>query len=115
MEPMSTEQPSAPRPDVVDEIEVVEVRRSPRYGVFLGLGAGLGVLVALVLTFAFGGNDVSDTGVVYNSGQVFGFLALVCAAIGLALGGVVAIVLERTVGRRTRRFSADHARVTRAE
>ncbi|MEN2738546.1 potassium transporter Trk [Microbacterium sp. X-17] len=107
-----SEQPRTPRPDVVDEIEVVEVRRSPRYGVFLGLGVALGVLVAAILTFTVSGNDQSATGIVYSDAQVFGFLALICGAIGLGLGGALAIVLDRTVGRRRRRFSADHARVT---
>jgi hypothetical protein len=112
---LMSDQSSTPRPDVVDELEVVQVRRSPRYGVFLGLGTGLGVLAAAILTFAFQGNDVSDTGIVYSAGQVFGFLALLCGAIGLALGGVLAIILERTIGRRTRRFTADHARVAPGE
>lgn len=104
------EQP-APRPEVVDDVEVVLVRRSPRYGVFLVLGVGLGLVVALILTFAYQGSNESDTGIVYTDGQILGFLALVCGAIGAAVGGGVAILLEWTVGRRTRRITADHARV----
>jgi len=32
--------------------------------------------------------------------------------IGVALGGIVALILERTVGRRTRRVEVDRERVT---
>jgi hypothetical protein len=110
-----SDQPSPERPaDVDDRIEVVEVRRSPRYGVFLLLGAGLGVLVAMILTFAFGTGRAGTNGVVYSDFQVFGFLALICVALGLLVGGGIAILLEWTVGRRVRRLPADHERVHRA-
>ncbi|MBA8814970.1 hypothetical protein FHX48_000022 [Microbacterium halimionae] len=93
-----------------DPIETVTVRRSPRYGVFLVLGAGLGILVAMILTFAFNGTDqVSTSGVTYSDTQVFGFLALFCGAGGILLGGVVALVLGSMVGRRTVDVRAEHA------
>jgi MFS family permease len=100
-------------PSVRDEIVTVRVRRSPKYSVFLLLGAALGILVAMILTLAFGGTaEVSpNSGVRYSSMQVFGFIALICAPIGLALGGAVALVLERMVGRRTRDLRVDHESV----
>ena len=54
------------------------MRRAPKISVFLILGAALGVLVAMILTFAFNGTaEVSpNTGVEYTQGQVFGFLVL---------------------------------------
>ncbi|MBB2977093.1 putative membrane protein YccC [Microbacterium endophyticum] len=95
---------------VSDPIETVTVRRSPRYGIFLLLGAGFGILVAMILTFAFNGTDeVSTSGVTYSDTQVFGFLALFCGAAGILLGGVVALVLGRVVGRRTLDLRAEHA------
>lgn len=103
-------------PVVDDEIQTVRVRRSPKIPVFLVLGAALGVFVAMILTFAFDGSEnPAANGAVYSSGQVFGFLALVCGAAGLALGGLVAIILDRTVGRRTREVQVDHETVHPAE
>jgi len=96
-------------------IEKAQLRRAPRYGVFLAAGAVLGILVAVILTFAFGsGEDTTDvspfTGLTYTTSQVFGFVALACIPIGLALGGVVALILDRTVGRRSREVTIDHER-----
>ncbi|WP_229275989.1 hypothetical protein [Agromyces kandeliae] len=82
--------------------DAVTVRRSPRYGSFLLLGAALGVLVALILTFAFPENDQFDRG------QVFGFLLLWCGAGGLALGGVAALVIDRVLSKRRGTAVAEH-------
>ncbi|WP_353814655.1 hypothetical protein [Agromyces sp. SYSU T00266] len=82
--------------------DAVTVRRSPRYGSFLLLGAALGVLVALILTFAFPENEQFDRG------QVFGFLLLWCGAGGLALGGAAALVIDRVLSRRRGTAVAEH-------
>lgn len=89
------------------------VRRSPKYGVFLLLGGVVGVLVAMILTFAFSGNAAPspNTGMEYSTLQVFGFVALICVPIGLALGGILALILDRVVGRRTRAVRVDHTTV----
>ena len=57
-----------------DHIETVSVRRAPKISVFLVLGAALGVLVAMILTFAFNGTAEAspNTGMEYSQGQVFG-------------------------------------------
>lgn len=92
-----------PDPEVTVTVGDAQLRRVPRFGVFLVLGVVLGVIVALILSYAFDGTDqVAANGVKYSRGQVFGFLAVFCGAAGLILGAVVAIVLDRTVGRRTR-------------
>ncbi|KAA9106616.1 potassium transporter Trk [Microbacterium rhizomatis] len=85
------------------------MRRSPKYSVFLIFGAALGVLVALILTFAFHGTDGQspNTAIVYSQSQVFGFLALVGAGVGVLVGGVTALILDRALARRTRRIAAD--------
>src|SRR6185312_5922379 len=76
---------------------------------------------SLILTFAFGVADDSGlepsavSAVSYSKGQVFGFLLLVCGTAGVALGGIVALVLEWTVGRRTRRVRVDRESVTTVE
>ncbi|MGB4779998.1 potassium transporter Trk [Microbacterium sp.] len=100
-------------PPAEHHLETARLRRSPRYGVFLAAGAALGILVALILTFAFDGTDEPSavTGAAYSSGQVFGFLCLFGIPLGLALGGAVALILDRTVGRRTRDVRVDVAEV----
>jgi uncharacterized membrane protein YdjX (TVP38/TMEM64 family) len=106
-----------PRPTRSDELVGGRVRRSPRYGAFLVLGALLGVVVALILTFAYDGTSMpSDaTNVVFSEGQVFGFLSLILGSIGALFGGIVALVLDRTVGRRTRSVVLDHETVENPE
>lgn len=119
------DQPSSPgRPDggahgrgTGDRVETVRVRRAPKFSVFLVLGAGVGLLAALILTFAFSGTvgESPNTGLVYSQGQVFGFLALICVSIGIALGGILALVLDRRSARRTREYVVDHETVHRAD
>ncbi|WP_245570419.1 potassium transporter Trk [Microbacterium luticocti] len=103
---------------IEERVEAATVRRAPKIAVFLILGAALGVLAAVILTFAFGDVDTSGlessavSAVGYTKGQVFGFLAVVCGTIGLALGGIVALILEWTVGRRSRRVQVDRETIT---
>lgn len=94
-------------------IESAHVRRSPRYAMFFLIGAILGMLVALVLTFGFDGtSDTSaTTQAQYSVSQVFGFLCLVCIPIGMAVLGAVALLLDRGLSRRTREVRIDHERV----
>jgi hypothetical protein len=82
--------------------DAVTVRRAPRYPAFILAGVALGVVVALVLTFAFPENAEFDRG------QVFGFLLLWAGAIGAALGGVVALVVDRMLAKRGRGAVAEH-------
>ncbi|WP_137845290.1 potassium transporter Trk [Microbacterium sp. 2FI] len=98
---------------VEDHIETVRVRRAPKFSVFLVVGAGLGILVALILTFAFDGSDAvsPNTGVVYSSGQVFGFLTLVCVTVGVALAAIVALIFDRSSSRHIREVTVDHESV----
>jgi hypothetical protein len=98
---------------VEEHIETLRLRRSPKYSVFLVAGAGLGVLAAMILTFAFNGTgDMSpNTGMVYSSGQVFGFLALICITAGVVLGGLTALLLDRMLARRSRDVVVDRESV----
>lgn len=113
---MADQAPENPTPvteHVEDRIETVRVRRAPKFSVFLLAGAALGIVVALVLTFAFNGTgDPSEnTGLVYTQGQVFGFLALICVTVGVAIGAITALLLDRASSRRTREVTVDHESV----
>lgn len=110
---MSVPQEPEPTATVRESVESVRMRRAPKYGVFLVLGALAGILVAMILTFAFTGtSDTSpNTGAHYSNVQVFGFVALVCAPIGMVLGAVVALILDRLLRRRAREVRVDHKRV----
>ena len=100
--------------DVTDD--VVTVRRAPRYGRFITLGALVGAVVALILTFAFSGQPVDpqlEPG--FDKGQVFGFLLLLCATIGAMLGAVVALLIDRASAKRARSVEVVHESTRRAD
>ncbi|MDN3497287.1 hypothetical protein QL996_15210 [Planococcus sp. APC 4015] len=102
---------SAPRID--DRRETVRVRRAPKFSVFLILGAALGIVAALILTFSFGGSleESPNTGLEYSQEQVFGFLLLICVSVGVGVGGIVALAFDRRSSRHTRDVTVDHESV----
>lgn len=104
---------TVPERTMREHIETVRLRRSPKYSVFLVVGAGLGVLAAMILTFTFSGTGATspNTGLVYTSGQVFGFLALICITVGVVLGGLTALLLDRMLARRSRDVIVDRESV----
>ena len=99
----SSEQPqnaSTENEFVIDEATVT-LHRAPRYRNFMLLGAIVGVLLALILTVAFPENED------YDPVQIFGFLLLGGVAIGTTLGAVVALVIDRIIGRSKMSVVAD--------
>ncbi len=101
-------------PAAEHRIETAHVRRTPRYTVFLGAGAALGILAAVVLTFAFNGteNVSASTGVSYSTSQVFGFVCLFAIPVGVAIGGAIALILDRSLSRRAREVRVDREVIT---
>jgi NhaP-type Na+/H+ or K+/H+ antiporter len=100
-----------------DSHQTVEatVRRVPRYGVFMGIGVVLGIIAAGILTWT-GSYEASDAlDVVYPPGQVFGFVLLWTVPIGLALGGVVALIIERFSRRHDRIVNVDRETIIEAD
>ena len=85
---------------VVDK-STVTVRRSPRFFNFMLLGALIGAIAALVLTVAFPENAE------FGATQVFGFLLLAFVALGVTLGAVVAIIIDRVISRRGKTVIVD--------
>lgn len=107
--------PPEPRATIHERTETVRLRRAPKYGVFIGLGAALGILTAMILTFVYDGTALpTASGVQYSQSQVFGFLALIGVSLGVVLGGLIALLFDRALGRRARDVTVDYQR-TRLE
>ncbi|WP_193071700.1 hypothetical protein [Brevibacterium sp. FME37] len=83
-----------------DQIDVA-VRRSPKYSVFMGLGAILGALVAGVLTLFV---DPTAMPAGYTVGKGAGLLLLILAVGGLFLGGLLAVILDWMGRRKARKY-----------
>lgn len=97
--------------EVEHQTTEASIRPVPRFGVFLGLGAVLGVIVAGILTAVGSYEKSAVLDVVYPPGQVFGFALLWTVPIGIALAGAVALVLERVARRHARVVRVEHERV----
>lgn len=79
----------------------VRVRRSPKFGVFLGIGAIVGAVVAIVI------GTVAPQDSTTPREQAVGYLVLLLAPLGAILGGAVALVLDRIADRRARTVDAE--------
>jgi hypothetical protein len=102
----AVDQPNEPETEVSIIEERVEVVRSVRFGRVIIGGAVVGAVIATALTLSF---PVASQD--YTLGQVTGFMALVGAAIGLALGSVLALILNRAVSNRRGTAVAKHSDV----
>jgi hypothetical protein len=79
----------------------VRVRRSPKIGTFLLIGAVVGVLVAIIAV------NVTPADATISTPQAIGFLALLLAPLGAALGAVVALIVDRLSERGARVVEAE--------
>lgn len=99
---MTDPQPSSsPESSTPDERHTARVRRSPRILNFVIAGLIVGVVIALVLTFAF---PVDGD---FTTPQVFGFLLLFIGTICGILGAVVALVVDLALSRRAKEIQVD--------
>jgi hypothetical protein len=85
----------------------VTLRRAPKYPVFLVLGALAGALGTLVLTASF----PVDPAVGFAA--LYGYFVLFGIPIGVVLGALVAIILDRVSVRRAKRMAAELTTVDR--
>ncbi|WP_022888758.1 hypothetical protein [Agromyces italicus] len=106
---------SAPEPQYRTEAsrDEVVVRRSPRYGAFIAAGAVVGAIVALVLSISFAPSEAElaermADDFTYSQSQVFGFLLVCGVVIGVGLGALVALIVDRAMSRRATRALAEH-------
>ena len=66
-----------------------KLRRTPRFRAFLITGGIVGLLIGLFVSM------VSHPDPRYDDSAALGFLGLICAALGVLVGGVVAVLLDR--------------------
>jgi hypothetical protein len=92
-----------------DERHTARVRRSPRILNFVIAGLIVGVIIALILTFAF------PTDGEFTTPQVFGFLLLFIGTVCGILGAVVALVVDLALSRRSKEIEVDREVVDEAE
>lgn len=84
----------------------VKIRRAPKFGVFLVLGALVGFLVTLILTSQF----PADPAVGFIAS--FAYFCLYGIPAGAALGALVAMVLDVISTRRARTVTVERDDVT---
>jgi hypothetical protein len=96
----------------------VTIRRAPKFGVFIVGGGLLGFVVTIVvvaLTMNIDRtNAASVTGTSASEGSFWnlvGYFSLWGISIGLVIGAIVAIVLDRVLGRRAARLTAERVDV----
>lgn len=97
-----SEQPEQPAPrETVDTVGAVTVRRAPKFYRFMAAGAVAGVIITLIVTLSF--PEQNDFSVL----QVVGFTGIFVVAICVALGALVALVLDRASRKRSRTVRAE--------
>lgn len=107
----NTDRPDAPvpAPNAVSSSDEVTIRRAPRFGVFIVGGAVLGFLVTLVvvsLTYQIDAKQGQE-----SFGTLVGYFSLWGVTIGMFVGAVVAVVLDRVFSRRAARLTAERVEV----
>lgn len=87
----------------------VSIRRAPKVGIFLIFGAMLGAIVTLVLTSLFPPDPAVGFVASYAYFCLYGIPA------GVALGGLVALVLDAVSKRRARTVTVTRDEITDGE
>ncbi|GAB3549906.1 hypothetical protein GCM10027404_16190 [Arthrobacter tumbae] len=90
---MSSQQPP--------ERRQVTIRRAPKFGPFMGLGALIGFLAALIVAYT-GPADPTLT-----RESVLGFFTVVFAIPGLLIGALLTLLLDRISVRRMKQATAE--------
>lgn len=83
------------------EADEVRIRRAPKFGAFVVVGAAVGAIVTLIVTAQF----PADPAVGF--GALFAYFCLYGVTAGAALGAVIAIVLDRILARRAKTVEAE--------
>jgi len=87
--------------------EQVTVRRSPKYLTFMVTGIILGIIAALILTFALPNESE------FTLTQIFGFMLLITGTVGGTLGLIFALIVDRYFSRHVTQATAEKIAVTK--
>ncbi|WP_430592003.1 hypothetical protein [Humidisolicoccus flavus] len=87
--------------ETVEQVDVV-YRRSPKFGRFITLFGGIGAVIGFSL--AMWRPAPPELGL----GPLIGYMLLVGVTAGITVGALIAVILDRTVGRRKRVLHAEH-------
>lgn len=93
--------PDLDRPEPLKPTQV-SIRRAPKLGVFLILGAMLGLIVTLFLT----GLYPTEAGVGFAT--LFGYFALYGVPAGVVLGAIVGLIFDRISRRNAGTVTVQH-------
>lgn len=91
----------------------VTVRRSPKYGVFMAIGAVIGIVAAWILS-SISGPGLNEAGQPIDTTPVIGLMLVIGFVVGAVLGGIVALIVDRSLAKGTRTVLAERVE-TRAD
>ncbi|PZQ87455.1 MAG: hypothetical protein DI534_14715 [Leifsonia xyli] len=91
-----------PRPS---EVQRASIRRAPKLGVFILVGAALGALVTLILTSLFPADENIGFAASYAYFLVYGI------PFGVVVGALIGLAFDRRSRRRAREVDVEHQRV----
>ncbi|WP_413318227.1 hypothetical protein AA0Z99_13515 [Agrococcus sp. 1P02AA] len=92
----------------------VRVRRSPRYGTFMAIGAVLGAVAAWVTAMVMP-TPVDEMGRVVDTTAVIGLVVVGGFVVGAGLGGLVAVIIDRSLAKRSTTLVAEQTDVEEPE
>lgn len=92
----------------------VRVRRSPKYGVFMALGALIGAILTWAVSVAVT-PGLNEAGERVDTSPVVGLMIVVGFVAGAALGALVAVLIDRSLAKRTRSATAEQVDFVEAD
>jgi hypothetical protein len=87
------------------QTDQVKIRRAPKFGAFLAVGAVAGFIATLILTSLF----PTDPSV--GLPATVAYFSLYGVSAGVVLGAVVALILDRVSSKRAKSISVEHEEV----
>jgi hypothetical protein len=93
-------------PESPEEPQRATVRRAPKFGVFILVGAVLGAFVTLIFTSLYPADPNIGFGATYAYFLVYGI------PFGVLVGALVALAFDRRSRRRARTIDVEHERVS---
>ncbi|MFA4840927.1 MAG: hypothetical protein WC580_04385 [Agrococcus sp.] len=107
------QQDGSPSQQSHEELRVT-VRRSPKYGAFMAIGAVVGIVLAWILSSSVG-PSVDESGQQVDTTPVIGLMLVIGFVAGGVLGAIVAIIVDRSLSKGTRTVLAERVETREAD